>query len=745
MFRKPLFLSLALALGMAAQADAATAAADSDTDAAQAAPTSSRNHVVRPATRNRQTPPVDTKTSTLGTVSVEANLDAARNALSPDIGSSQYVITSKEIEQLPLGASTPLNQVLLQAPGVVQDSYGGIHVRGDHANLQYRINGVILPESISGFGQTIDPRVIENIKLLDGALPAQFGERTAAVVDITTKSGSALGNGGSVGAMVGANDTLNPNFSLYGNKGRWSWFVTANYLGDSLGMENPQKGIKAIHDQTHQGKAFADLTYLINDNTRLSVMAGYANNRFQIPNISGQTPSYQYLNQTRFDSSQLNENQSENTRFLDLVLQGKIADSTDYQISIGQRYSSVDYTPDVIGDLMFNGVASQISRSNRADTLQADFSTPLGDSHTLRYGLYGDFEQATDSSQNWVFPADADGNQTSTTPLQINQYQRFDARTWAAYVQDEWSLGEDWTINYGLRADRYTAFREESQISPRFGVIWQATDSTTVHAGYSRYFTPPASELISGTDIAAFAGTTNAIKNYGSNTPLAERSDYYDFGVSQSLGSHLTLGVDGYYRDVQRLQDEGQFGAAYIYSTFNYGLGRVRGVEFTANYENGPFSAYFNFAYSKAQGKDVITSQYNFSEAELAYIAANYIYLDHNQKLTSSGGLNWTLPDTKTKFGMNYLFGSGLRADEELASGEDIPNGARLPYYFQLNFSVSHDFSLPGTSPLHTQLAIVNALDRVYELRDGTGVGVGAPQWGPRRAVMFSFQKDFSF
>ncbi|WP_033007489.1 TonB-dependent receptor plug domain-containing protein, partial [Xanthomonas oryzae] len=133
------------------------------------------------------------RTTDLDTVNVIAKLEAARNALSPDIGSSQFAITAEDIDRLPLGAATPLNQVLLQAPGVVQDSYGSIHVRGDHANLQYRINGVMIPESISGFGQSLEPRIIKNLKLLDGALPAQFGDRTAAVVDITTKSGAELG------------------------------------------------------------------------------------------------------------------------------------------------------------------------------------------------------------------------------------------------------------------------------------------------------------------------------------------------------------------------------------------------------------------------------------------------------------------------------------------------------------------------------------------------------------------------
>jgi hypothetical protein len=69
-------------------------------------------------------------------------------------------------------------------------------------------------------------------------------------------------------------------------------------------------------------------------------------------------------------------------------------------------------------------------------------------------------------------------------------------------------------------------------------------------------------------------------------------------------------------------------------------------------------------------GKDVITSQYNFSPDDLAYIADNYIHLDHDQKLTSSGGINYAITDT-TKIGADYLFGSGLRKDGL------VPNGLR--------------------------------------------------------------------
>lgn len=682
-------------------------------------------------TRNRR----PGKVKQLGVVSVTAALDEARNSLSPDTGSSQYVITAQNIQALPLGDATPMNQVLLQAPGVVQDSYGQLHVRGDHANLQYRINGVMIPESISGFGQTLDARTIQSVTLLDGALPAQYGERTAAVIDLTTKSGSDLGNGGSVGITGGSFGTVNPNASFWGHSGNWSYFFTANYLENNVGIENPTSSRDPIHDHTNQVKAFGDVSYLINDNTRLSLMFGVTNNRFQIPNNPGLTPQFGYLDVTNFDSANLNERQNEQTRFGVLALQGKLGD-TAYQVSVGQRYSGLQYYPDEIGDLMFNGVAGQINQGDRATTLQADFSMPWAGNHTLRYGLYGEFDRAYTNTYSQVFPADDAGNQTSTVPFNVFTGDRILAKTMAAYVQDQWDINDQWTVNYGLRGDRYQAFRTESQLSPRVGVVWQATDSTTVHAGYSRYFTPPQTELISTENIQAFANTTNAVLNYGNNAPLTERSNYYDIGVSQNIGSAWTLGFDSYYRDVSRLQDEGQFGAALVYSTFNYRYGKIRGNEFSVTFNQGPLSAYFNFAFSRAMGKDVITSQYNFHPDDLAYIADHWIHLDHDQKLSSSGGINYAINDD-TKVGADYLFGSGLREDGL------TPNGLSLPSYFQLNFNVSHDFNFDSFGKLHTQLALLNALDRTYELRSGTGVGVGAPQFGPRRGLYLTLQKDF--
>ncbi|HEV7491261.1 MAG TPA: TonB-dependent receptor [Rhodanobacteraceae bacterium] len=689
--------------------------------------------------RNAKTKPkaAESEDETLATVSVVGKLDRARNQLSPDIGSSEYIFDRAAIEDLPLGDATPLNQLLLQAPGVVNDSYGQLHVRGDHADLQYRINGVIIPESISGFGQTLDTRIIDNLSFLTGALPAQYGYRTAGVVDITTKSATDAGNansfGGDIGLVGGSFGTLNPSAELHGDSGPWSYFATASYLENDIGIENPTSSRDAIHDHTNQFKTFGDVSYLIDDSTRLSLMFGATNNRFEIPNNPGQTPLYSLEGVTSFDSRNLNARQQEQTRFATLSLQG-ILGATNYQVSMGQRYTSVDYQPDPIGDLIFTGVAGTIARSNRANTLQADFSTPAGTGHTVRYGLYVSDEHPTADNTSQVFRADEDGNQTSTTPITIiDDAPHIDARTYGLYLQDEWQISEKLTMNYGVRADQIDAYVNEGQLSPRLGLIYQLNDTTTLHAGYARYFTPPPAELIAPTDIALFQGTTNALPTNVNAETLPERSHYFDAGISQKIGGDLTLGLDAYYRKVTNLLDEGQFGSALIFSPFNYAHGKVRGVELTANYTQGDFVAYANVSSSRAEGKDVATGQYNFEQDELDYIATHWVHLDHDQRLASSGGVNYNW--NGTRLGADYIYGSGLRAD--------FANTAHLPQYYQINLSVGRKFDIGESRNVDVTLAAINVTDRVYLLRDGSGIGVGAPQYGPRRGLFLAIDMAF--
>jgi TonB dependent receptor len=279
---------------------------------------------------------------------------------------------------------------------------------------------------------------------------------------------------------------------------------------------------------------------------------------------------------TSFSSNVLNEVQHESNQFGVLSLQKHI-DDIDMQISAFVRNSVLSFSPDVIGDLLFNGVTPFARRSDLAEGARP---TPAGGSMTA-------------------------------TPF----------------------------------AEVFLARLKPPRSTPRLPccpLVMKATDETTVHAGYSRYFVPPPFELVTPTAIALFNNTTNAPAVQQDDTVRAERSHYFDVGVNQVIVPGLTVGLDGYYKLARNLIDEGQFGAPIIFTAFNYAKAYVAGAVFTISYDQGPWSIYGNAAYSRAMGNDIISAQFNFKPDELAYIAQHYIHLDHDQTWTGSGGIAYT-------------------------------------------------------------------------------------------------------
>ena len=131
---------------------------------------------------------------------------------------------------------------------------------------------------------------------------------------------------------------------------------------------------------------------------------------------------------------------------------------------------------------------------------------------------------------------------------------------------------------------------------------------TTLHAGYARYFTPPATEKISSETVALFAGTTGAPPSTGNAVVRSERSHYFDIGVMTHLTPVLTLGLDTYFRRVTDLGDEGQFGPAVLFAPFNYAHGRIYGVETTLGWHRDSMSAYLNASWNRAEATDIAVS-----------------------------------------------------------------------------------------------------------------------------------------
>jgi outer membrane receptor protein involved in Fe transport len=675
------------------------------------------------------------------------HLDESRSHIQTQTGASTYTIDSAAIAATPGGDNTLLNQVIMQAPDVAQDSFGQFHVRGEHNGLQYRLNGIILPEGISVFGQSLDPRLISSMSVVTGALPAEYGLRTAGIIDITTKNGLQA-PGGAVSLYGGSHGTVEPSFNYAGGAGSFSYLVTGSFLRNDLGIESPDGSSNPIHDHTKQYHGFGYFEDILDDENRVALMLGSSVGRFQIPNQYGMQPSLGLTvnGVSTYPSQNLDENQREVTQFAAVSWQHS-AGAFDVQTSFIARYSSLTFKPDPLGDLLYNGLAQDAFKQNMAYALQSDAAYRLNDSHTVRAGLFVQSDHSVSDTTSQVLLTDSNGAPLSDVPTAIIDNNAKTEWIESLYLQDEWKLIPTFTINYGLRFDRFNAYTSGHQVSPRVNMVWQALPDTTVHAGYSRYFSPPPFELVGGKDIALFQNTTSPAASPVAGSPLPEQANYYDFGVEQKISPEFTVGIDTYYKQSHNLIDEGQFGAPIILTPFNYVYGKQYGAEFTANYTTREFTAYLNFAWQSAKGKQIDSAQFNFAPEDLAYIANNYIHLDHEQQKTASGGISYLWHDTR--FSADFLLGSGLRADLDLPpgvttpyGGTGIPNGAHLPYYTQVNTGVSHVFQIPGAGTLTARFDVVNIFDKEYEIRNGTGVGVGAPQFGPRRGFFFGLSKS---
>jgi len=653
-----------------------------------------------------------------------------------------YELSREDIDALPQGTNASLDKVLLQAPGVTQDSAasGNLHVRNDHANLQYRINGIIIPDGVSGFGQLLETSFAGNVTLITGALPAQYGFHNTGIVDITTRSG-AQQPGGTISIYGGGHDQWTPSFEYGGSSGRTEYFFTGRGFFSDLGLENPTPAYNAIHDQTQQGRAFAYVSTLLDDSTRLTTISGVAIQKFQIPNNPGQPPAFTALGISDFNSANLNENQLERNFYNVIAVQKKL-ENTDLQISYFSRYSTVHFTPDVLGDLIFNGVASDVYRSSFVNGVQGDAAYRLNPAHTLRAGFYASAESTNVTTKDTLFPADpTSGAQTSDVPFDVVDAHSKLGYLLGVFVQDEWKITSELTLNAGLRFDQMYQFVDANQLSPRISLTYKPDEATTWHMGYARYFTPPPQVIAAPLNLALVYGTTQESLVCPPPFPQScnglvqpERAHYFDAGVTRKVFKGFEVGVDVYYKIARDLLDDGQFGAAYVLDGFNYKNAFNKGIELTAKYQLGNFKVYGNLAWGQQMATRVVSDQSLFGPDELAYIATHYIYTDHAQTWTGSAGVSYLWYGTR--YSADLIYGSGLRAD--------FANTGHVPAYEQVNVGVSHEFKWDdGTKPTTVRFDVINVFDSVYEIRSGSGIGVFAPQFGPRRTFYMGLAQKF--
>ncbi len=609
---------------------------------------------------------------------------ADKNLL-PKLGATAYDIDQAALQALPQGKNTPIDKVLLQVPGVSYDSAisnPDFHVRNEYANVQYRINGIQLPDGVSALGPVLETGFIGSLNLLDGTLPAQYGLRTAGVVDITTKT--EFDPGGNLDIYGGSWATISPSIEYGGSAGQTQYFLTGRYLQSDQGLENATPLENPIHDRTTQEKFFGYGSTLFGDSSRLTYMAGGFVGHFQIPDVEGQEPLGDFGSPT-LSSTTLDENETDRF-FFGVVAQQTHYDTIDTQFSAFTRYATVHFVPDLYGDLAFDDVASNVVRKSLLNGLELDAADRLGDAHTLRAGLTFSIEKTQVQDLATVLPLDADGNPLPT-PVTVNDYTPKTGWTAGGYVQDEWRMSPEVTLNTGLRFDQMNQFVSANQWSPRIALLFRPAADTTLHAGVSRYFTPPMQAQSTPNNLALFRNTTQQQAVALDDPARPERATYSRrWSGREALSPVSPSAFDLYYKrstdTLGRRAIRPGGGAQSIQLCAGLQPGKRNSK---INYIQGGLRTYANVSGEVTRVKDVVSNQYLIDDpVELAYLAGSL----HLRLRCSDGHRFERRPPTAgtaSFASIDGMYGSGLRAgfaNEQHSPGYTQWNGAVARYFY---------------------------------------------------------------
>src|SRR5437588_4624516 len=196
--------------------------------------------------------------------------------------SSASTLEHQQIEELPRGDTQSVNEILATQPGFVYDSFGNLFARGNHANIQYQLDGVPLPDSVSGlFGGFLSPKLIDGMEVLTGGLGVEYGERLAAVVNLNSRRPPEEGEG-QIEMQAGSYATLNPSL-LYGKPmGAWSVLAGGSYRTTDRALDPAVRDL-VQHAGGDEERAFLKVEYGTSDRTHVTLLGAYAHNFYRIP------------------------------------------------------------------------------------------------------------------------------------------------------------------------------------------------------------------------------------------------------------------------------------------------------------------------------------------------------------------------------------------------------------------------------------------------------------------------------
>jgi outer membrane receptor protein involved in Fe transport len=668
--------------------------------------------------------------------------------------SETYQLNRRDIEVLPKGNNSDVSDVLLTVPSVI---YGGLkqtHVRQDHANQQFRIDGIPIPDTVSGsFADIVPPRAWERADIILGGMEAQYGNKTALLVDITSKSGTKPGFG-SVQVFGGSNETLNPSFEYGGTVGeKFRYYALNSFITTNRGLEPPTLGYTNYNNQSEKNNTYLRGDFQHDNRNNFSWIYLNSIAKYQIPTIPNLAANTDVLTLLQAQdptfnpvaSQSVNQYQKENNQYSQLVWRHDLDAVKFFSLGLYFRRGEADFHTPSFDALAYapNVNSAQTANQKRAAYTgggRLDHTWILNSQHLVKTGFQINYTNANNQAQ--IFAFDNSGGAPTGPVLSLQSSNRNIQWREEFWLQDQWSPNDQWTFNLGVRGDIIQGFYQEGQVSPRLGATYKYNQSNVFHAYYGRLFTPPNVEQIAFVNLNT-QNTTAAPDDPTGFNPRAERSHYFEVGSYHAVSRYATLELTAYYKLDHYMSDAGQFGSTPMLNFFAFQNGWKRGIDGALKVQfTDKLTGRGNVAWGQCKGYGLQSGQYLLDSRTIADInSKGGVFCDHSQLMTSSAVVTYRILE-RTNVTGQMLYGYGLRTS---ADDDAKTNSSHVPSYTVYNASLTHVIPLPwDNQKMLLGFDIINLLDQHYFYNTGEGsIGLGIAHAGTPRSYFFRAQWFF--
>src|SRR5246500_4061692 len=595
-------------------------------------------------------------------------------------------------DKVPLenASSSVSSLVTLVTPGIAADSNGLFHGLGDHAENSFSVDGQPITDQQSKvFSNQIPLDSIQSLEVIDGAPPAEYGEKTSVVINVTTRSGQGVTTPhGAVTASYGSFGTVNAGFNLaYGGQ-NWGNFISVNGLNSGRFLDPPEFTI--IHDKGNEENVFDRVDYQVSKADSIHVNLGFTRSWFQNPNSfdnvlhTGQTdPSGNPLGPTDQRSQIKTFNIAPSwTRLLN--------NNAVFTLGAFIRRDQYNYypSPNLFDDL--SPIQQETVTQDRTLTnagMRSDLSYVKG-IHNVKIGATyqqtflnendhlgivdnGFLPSQTDANGNPCFVNNValDSPCTDLLPFDLTRggtqfifNGHTDVKELALYIQDQITKG-NWSFNLGLRGDFYNGLTTHKEAEPRLGVAYNIKSSNTIlRVSYARLLETPFNENL----IVSSTGCSDAVLNpllgcaAAGVTPVSPgwRNEFHA-GIQQAFGKYLVFSGEYIWKYTHNGYDFSILGNTPIFFPVAWHNSKIPGFAGRVSVPNfHGFSALMVFSSVAAR---FFLPQ--ISGAGATPSAPGGVFrIDHDEKFNQTTHLQYQPWERGPWFGFNWRYDSGLVA-----------------------------------------------------------------------------------